>query len=490
MSADHGDDSTLKPSDAAGNADTLTAQVGAKRRSGNTSVLGVGDRVGRHTVLSTLGEGGFGQVFLAHDENLKRKVALKVLYGESSEETKTRFRREGEALATLAHPNVVAVYDVVEHEGKVVLSMEYVPGLTLTAWARGRPWREVLGALLQSARGLAAAHAAGLVHRDFKPDNVLMGLDGRARVADFGLAARSNEGAEGRTVDEHKTPDASASLLDAQLTQDGMVMGTPFYMAPELRYGVRATANTDQYAFCKAVQHLLTGRRRGEGDDDVPAWVDALANRGLKTEPLDRWPDMAAVVAELETRLGVRPELDPRRSATARRVLLGGQMLLGLGATALAIALGGDEVLSPKMLLILGVWQFAVAAGFIAVGWRWFEGSLVGQRVSAVVGLTVTGMLANRLLANVWQTPGPQVLATDLVLGGVVLVAAGLFVQRWAMGAALVMFGAAALGGLWPAVAPTAFLLAVAGVILQALVFLRRPDQLKPGYLVDFDARA
>jgi serine/threonine-protein kinase len=363
-----------------------------------------------------------------------------------------------------------------------------VPGQTLSAWAQDRPWREVLGAFLQAARGLAAAHSAGMVHRDFKPDNVLVGADGRARVADFGLAARTPEAMPdpaSAPTQNGRGPATPSSMLDAQLSVTGLVMGTPFYMAPEVKFGERATAASDQFSYFKALQHLLTGRPRGEGADDVPGWVDAAIARGLREEPVDRWPDLAQVVRELEARLGVRPELDPRRGARARQVLMLGQMLLGLGATALASALGGEEVLSPKLLLILGVWQFAVAAAFISFGARWFAGSVVSQRVLAVVGLAVTGMLGNRALAYSWGTPGVQVLAIDLLLAGVVLVAAALFVQRWAASAALVAFAAAGVAGAWPARAPALFLLANAVVLAQAITQLRRPDRLKPGYLTD-----
>lgn len=478
------DEKTVVPTPAElGSADTVTQQQRPRARA--PQMFGGGQQIGRYTVLSPLGEGGFGQVFLAFDENLKRKVALKALYGETDEAQRQRFRREGEALAALAHPNVIAVFDVVEHQGSVVLAMEFVPGQTLTDWALGKGWRELLGGFLQAARGLAAAHESGMVHRDFKPDNVLVGTDGRARVADFGLAARAgpDEPPGARTAPDGAASDSS-SALDAELSVAGLVMGTPFYMAPEVRAGDRATEASDQFSFFRALQHLLEGRPRGEQDDDVPAWVDALIVRGLSERQEMRWPDMAAVVRELEARLGVRPELDPRRGMVLRRALLSGMMVFGLGATGLALAVAGDAALEPKVLLGLGVWQFSVAAAFIFFGARVLASAVVGQRVAAVIGMAVTAMLFNRVMAYLWGMPGERVLATDLLLTALACFAGALFAHRWLRIAAATCASAALVSARWPALAAAAFMLSIASMMVLALVFLRRPDLMRPGFLV------
>src|SRR6185503_4117783 len=157
-------------------------------------VLSIGDRVSRYLVLSSIGAGGMGVVFAAYDPQLDRKVALKLLranLGANAKEARTRLKREAQAIAQLNHPNVVGVYDVgTTDDGDVYIAMEFVEGDTLTTWLKRWPrtWREILDVFHQAARGLMAAHSVGLLHRDFKPDNVLVGGDGRVRVTDFGLA--------------------------------------------------------------------------------------------------------------------------------------------------------------------------------------------------------------------------------------------------------------------------------------------------------------
>src|SRR5579884_528627 len=151
--------------------------------------LAIGERVGRYELLGMLGEGGMSFVYLAHDPELDRDVALKLMRVRVGSEGARRLQREAHALAKLSHPNVVPVYDAGMVGGQAFVAMEYVPGKTLRQWLRGgpRPWREVVRVMIDAGRGLAAAHARGLIHRDFKPDNVVLGDDGRVRVLDFGL---------------------------------------------------------------------------------------------------------------------------------------------------------------------------------------------------------------------------------------------------------------------------------------------------------------
>ena len=164
-------------------------------QAGKLPALSIGDRVGRYLVLSTLGAGGMGIVFAAYDPQLDRKIALKVLrtnLGPSTADARKRLKREAQAIARLNHPNVVGVYDVgtTQNGDDVYIAMEFVEGDTLTTWLKRYPrsWREILEVFHQAGRGLMAAHSVGLLHRDFKPDNVLVGGDGRVRVTDFGLA--------------------------------------------------------------------------------------------------------------------------------------------------------------------------------------------------------------------------------------------------------------------------------------------------------------
>src|SRR5215813_12256971 len=219
-----------------------------------------GDCLGRYTLLAHIGRGGIGEVFSAYDPELDRIVAVKVLRpgltGESPE-AGARFQREAQAMARLSHPNVVAVYDVGAVGQRVYMAMELVDGPTLEAWLRerSRGWREVLEAFLQAGRGLEAAHAAGLVHRDFKPSNVIVG--NRVRVADFGLA-RVVAGAE--PVPGPLAPTA----LHGVVTQTGQALGTPAYMAPEQRAGGPPSPQSDQYSFAVALYEALHGTRPEE----------------------------------------------------------------------------------------------------------------------------------------------------------------------------------------------------------------------------------
>ncbi|MDX2014072.1 MAG: serine/threonine-protein kinase [Myxococcaceae bacterium] len=280
-----------------------------------------GDQVGRYVVLELIGEGAMGRVYAAYDPVLDRKVALKLLHPlADGPEGQQRLLREAKALAKVANPNLVAVHDAGTFADSVFLAMEFVDGQTLRAWlaAVKRSSDEVLEAFLQAGRGLAAAHAAGLVHRDFKPENVLVGRDGRVRVSDFGLArelgaplsttsleavalplpglttaleatalsppqARSQRGSEGDlgatrsstspVKSSHPdlgqtTPRQGPAGMDqrakpavAQLTATGALVGTPAYMAPEQLAGQRADPRADQFAFCVALAEALQGSR-------------------------------------------------------------------------------------------------------------------------------------------------------------------------------------------------------------------------------------
>src|SRR6185369_4160959 len=182
-----------------------------------------GERVGRYTVLERLGEGGMGTVWAAFDPTLDRKVALKFLHGTSADSepgmaggAKDPLLREAQALAKLSHPNVVAVHEVDTHRGRVFMALELVQGKTLKKWlAEKRHWREVLRALVEAGRGLAAAHAAGVVHRDMKPANILVGDDGRVRISDFGLAR----------PEAHRKLDGAATPFGAAPGEDGPATG-------------------------------------------------------------------------------------------------------------------------------------------------------------------------------------------------------------------------------------------------------------------------
>ena len=220
-------------------------------------------RIGRFVVLRRIGRGGMGVVYAAYDEALDRKVAIKLLH-EHDAGGGDRLLREAQALARLSHPNVVGVYEVDRALGSIYIAMEFVVGATLREWlaARQRTLPEIVDVFTQAGRGLAAAHAVGLIHRDFKPDNVMVGDDGRVRVFDFGLARSVGAQRSEERAEESRASQASKrSSLRAEMTIDGSILGTPAYMAPEQYLGGATDARTDVFAFCVALHEALYRQR-------------------------------------------------------------------------------------------------------------------------------------------------------------------------------------------------------------------------------------
>ncbi|HWB73947.1 MAG TPA: serine/threonine-protein kinase [Nannocystaceae bacterium] len=334
-------------------------------------------QLGRYVVLERIGAGGMGIVYAAYDPQLDRKVALKVLHKSSLGGDRPRLLREAQALARLSHPNIVTVYDVGSFDGPTQLdrtrlsttatptpndrddapranpgawlfiAMELVEGETLTSWLRNatRPWAEIVRVMTSAGRGLLAAHEHGLVHRDFKPDNVMISPpdlhgDERVRVMDFGLAtiAGTHE-----LVPDGIAIDARLAELRSTWTQQGGLVGTPAYMAPEQFIGVGVSAAADQFAFCVACWEALTGKRPFDGVSvpelcaaalagalpapsdaaTMPRWLRRVLVRGLATDPAQRWPSMAELLRALE-----------RGSTHVRRK----RLLVAAGAIALAAA--------------------------------------------------------------------------------------------------------------------------------------------------------
>jgi tRNA A-37 threonylcarbamoyl transferase component Bud32 len=287
-----------------------------------------GSRAGRYEIRERIGAGAMGVVYEAFDPQLHRKLAVKfVVPQRDTPRARDRLLREAQALARVKHPNVVSVYDAGESGGQVFIAMDFVAGVTLAKWlTRAHTWREVVPMFVQAGRGLAAAHAAGLVHRDFKPDNVLVDEHGIARVADFGLVRPLDESTQGEHADV-TPPETSTStgidtatghgtLVDDSLTQAGTIVGTPAYMAPEQAHGGVADPRSDQFSFCVALFEGLHGRRPHDGGStleqagsrergqsrrgDIPPRIHAAIRRGLSIDPRDRWPSMNALLSELE----------------------------------------------------------------------------------------------------------------------------------------------------------------------------------------------
>ncbi|ATB31022.1 tetratricopeptide repeat-containing serine/threonine-protein kinase [Melittangium boletus] len=345
-------------------------------------------QVGRFIPLKVLGQGGMGVVYAAYDPDLDRKVALKLLLvkdeGTDLQAGKARLMREAQAMARVSHPHVIPVFEVGTWGDQVFVAMELVEGGTLREWSQARPrsWREVLEKYLAAGQGLAAAHAAGLVHRDFKPANVLVGHNGRVYVTDFGLARQVAPPEQARLPSEEDTlpPESvGASALAGSLTLSGVVLGTPRYMSPEQFRGDALDARSDQFSFCAALYMGLYGSRPfepermsraarhssralsgppsgGAGsrplhaqatasiiqepprDAKVPAWVRRAVMRGLSLEPSERFDSMEALLTALS---------QEQRLARRRRWL--GAAALG----TLALTAAGGAV----------VWRSRVCAG-------------------------------------------------------------------------------------------------------------------------------
>lgn len=314
-----------------------TRQLAAAVRGRLFAGIDATTRVGRYTLIERIGEGGMGVVYRALDEQLGRVVALK-LQRPRGDDTPAEYRRllqEARALATLAHPNVVSVFEVGEEQGRIFLVMEFIAGMTLRDWRaeRARSWREVLGVLVQAGRGLAAAHAHGIVHRDVKPDNVMIGGDGRARLVDFGLA---------------RVARAAAAITETPEVATFGLAGTPAYMAPEQFLGEEADASSDQFSFCKVAWEALHGQSPHAGADllevrdavladrvlaprrgRVPRSVRLALRRGLHSDRAARHPAMT-------------PLLDTLERARARWrgwVVVGALLALALPATLVALYL-------------------------------------------------------------------------------------------------------------------------------------------------------
>ncbi len=333
---------TAQVSEPQGADPTPTGQQRAPR----PQALNPGAHISRYVVLSKVGEGGMGAVYAAYDPQLDRKIALKLLHEGSQEEVQLRLTREAQAMARLNHPNVASVFDAGTHEGRVFIAMEFLEGATLGEHLAAHPRNlpQTLARYESAGRGLAAAHEAGLVHRDFKPDNVMFTLDGRVVVLDFGLARPENAPAPSPAAP------APTSALESPLTETGAIMGTPAYMAPEQHRGETVDARTDQFSFCVALYEALYAERPFEGDtvprymfnllegklrpeppkSNVPQWLRRALLRGLSIDREARFENMEALLEALI-------ELPARKKR--RRRLVGGASVALATVAGLALSI-------------------------------------------------------------------------------------------------------------------------------------------------------
>jgi eukaryotic-like serine/threonine-protein kinase len=357
-------------------------------RTEPAELLARGATLGRYLILDRLGAGGMGVVYAAYDPELDRKVAVKLLRDDQTRDCGARLLREAQAMARLQHPNVIAVHDVGTLAGRVFVAMEFVEGETLGNFlsSRALSWRQVVELYVQAGRGLQAAHAAGLVHRDFKPDNALVGRDGRVRVLDFGLARAALAGSEHEATGvDVGGPPSPPGLLATPMTLAGAVVGTPAYIAPEQFAGQPADARSDQYSFAVALYGalyrrlpfpkaplgeliaLVTAGRIEEAPAGVkvPRWLRAVVLKGMATVPAERYADLAAFLTALAD--------DP--AARRRRLLLRSAavaiVVLGLGAGWWAMGRSARLCDGAERHLV-GVWdpprKSSVKAAFTATG--------------------------------------------------------------------------------------------------------------------------
>jgi predicted Ser/Thr protein kinase len=345
----------------------------------------IGRSLGRYRLETPIGRGGMGEVYLASDPTLERPVAIKLLRSELRHEAAVRLVGEARAMARMSHPNVVQIYDAGEHEGEVFLAMEYVRGETLDAWLmRGpRDWRTVLECFLKAGEGLCAAHAMGILHRDFKPYNVLVSDDGRVLVTDFGLAVAM--GAAGEPA------------------------GTFAYMAPEQLFGQAVDARADQFSFCVALHEALFGARPFPGrtsDDirwhmlqahplrpergDVPSEVVDALFRGLRIKAEERHTSMVELLADLRRSMTREGELHVRTHTIAQALFAVMHVLAASwffydtylkdkppAPSAPVSSSGGSEDASLLLGAVVIVWGLAVLT-FLFAGGLWAVINAVG----------------------------------------------------------------------------------------------------------------
>ena len=348
------------------------------------AALPAGAKLGRYVVLEQLGLGGMSIVYKAYDPQLDRAIALKLVrvdssLAESPAAASGRLLREAQALAKVSHPNIVAVHDVGLMGDDVFVAMEFVAGLSLAQWCKQerRTMTEILEAFRGAGRGLAAAHATGLVHRDFKPDNVIVGSDGRPRVLDFGLARAAG------AAEPPATDGAVAAPTDPRVTSAGATVGTPAYMAPEQHARGTIDGRTDQFSFCVALYEALYGQLPFAGDSveeivdavthgriapapadaRVPGWLRQALLRGLSVSPAHRYPSMDALLSALD-----------RNPRARRRTVLAVAVCAVVVAVAVSAAWPRASARSPcegARAQLAGVWDRGVKARVRAA----FEGS-------------------------------------------------------------------------------------------------------------------
>ena len=394
-----------------------------------------GERLGRYVVESALGVGGMGQVFRARDTRLQRTVAIKVLSSEIAEPmARHRFEREALAASALNHPHIVTVYEAGETDGHPYLVTEIVDAGTLDDWTRStrRTWRQVTELLTGVADGLASAHEAGILHRDIKPQNILVTASGYAKLADFGLAILADDAAA----------DSDAATVTQLKTQPGVVVGTLAYMSPEQATGQRVDARSDIFSFGVVLYEILAGRRPFQGPtsaallhaishdpfpplpEHVPVLLRAVVEKSLEKEPADRYQTMRDLVVDLRkvARQGTAPPaaITNRRRWQLVAAGLAGVLLVSLAAWAVFWRRADPAAAPVRSLAVLPLKPIAQGGGDTDTDIGLGLADTIITRIGQIEGITVRPTSAVRRYsapdANALQAA--RELQVDAVLDG------------------------------------------------------------------------
>ena len=532
-----GSHAQVDPSQVDGNTNAEDGLAEDNNNVERPGYFGESARIGRFAVLRQLGEGGMGVVYSAYDEELDRRVALKLLRPgrDNSPRNQARMQREARAMAKLSHPNVVQVYEVGRFESQVFVAMEFVQGRTLGVWLRAqtRTWLEIVGVMIQAGRGLQAAHEAGVIHADFKPDNVLIDAEDRVRVVDFGLSRRADPASaslraavSGGTAGTSRSgpaasgdaamsqPAASLSLravpkphsdLDdsgrlrpgEEPRSNARIAGTPAYMAPEQHRHHPADQRSDQFSFCVTLFTALYGQHPFAGgslleliinltdgkihappaDTQVPAVVHAVVVRGLALDPEARWPSLGEMLDALEKTSGrdKDPEFD-LSVAKQQRVWLAGIIAASILGMSIWVILGSakDLLPSPEKNATAGA---IVNAVLFAVIFR-FRGPLlkntINRRVTAWLVVSSIAMLVHRVITMLLEVPVATTMALDLLLLGSIAALAATTVERWIGWTATLLLTSAVLAAALPGISSVILAIALVGVFCLAFLFWSR----------------
>ncbi len=431
-------------------------------------------RIGAYHVLRELGAGGMGVVYAAYHEGLDRKVALKLVHRDraGTSEGRAQILGEAQALARLNHPNVVQIYEIGEYEEQLFVAMEHVHGETLDVWQSrpGRRLTEILDVYRQAATGLAAAHDAGLVHRDFKPANVIVGADGRVRVLDFGLARTH------RPASVQARVDAPGTTSTLEQTIGGSMSGTPAYMSPEQYAGRELDARSDIFSLSVALWEALHGQRPFAGDTlaeleanitagnrrkpppgtDLPGRLQHALARGLERDRDARWTTLRPILDALAT----DPHADPSAGGRERQILF----IAILAAVVLfdvvpLLVVGAATDFDHRQLHALSSGcGLLTLIGVSALFRRALLGNAYHRRMILFLGVLALVVTTHRSLAIVFDVPTRPVLLADAHILVAVCLVGAVFFARWMLVLAAITVAGILVGVLAPWLYPVGVL--------------------------------